>query len=225
MEETLVKIDDLVTGWVQSWELPLPLETFICPGGALFGWQGTVSVVIPGIWYVYGKQGLYYHLATTALAQVISRLAKQIIQRKRPTIPSPTPYRYWKIFYKHLVNVAHDPNNLDGASFPSGDTMSGGTCGGVLMVLTKSWWPLLIPVWVGIGRQFFFCHWFLDTIGGAGLGLLCAYLVNNVFYNSYTEITNRQIYIITTLFLVLMAVSTKIANFIREKLLGKKRME
>ena len=123
MEKLLLRIDDAVTGWVQSLELPLLLETAICPGGALFGWQGTVGVVTPGIYYFYGRQGLYYHIATITFAQVVSRLAKQVIHRKRPVMPRPTPYRYWKILYKHLLNIVHSPNNKDGASFPSGDTM------------------------------------------------------------------------------------------------------
>ena len=100
MQRTLSSIDDRVTGWVQGLELPFLLETLICPGGALFGWQGTVCVVIPVVFYVYGKQGLYFHLATTALAQSVCRLGKQIIQRKRPVVPQPTPYRYYTILYR-----------------------------------------------------------------------------------------------------------------------------
>jgi membrane-associated phospholipid phosphatase len=223
MEEALIKIDDAVTGWVQKWELPMFLETAICPGGALCGWQGTVGVIIPSVWYVYGKQGLYYHLVTTALAQIVSRLAKQVIQRKRPTVPTPTPYRYWKFFYKHLLDVAHAPDNKDGASFPSGDTMSGGTLGGCLSIIHNSWWPLLIPVWVGIGRQFFFCHWFLDTVGGGLLGVTSAYLVDRVFFNSYKDIRTQQLYVIIVVFLALMLLSTRIANFLRQTILNKMR--
>ena len=221
MQRSLLFIDDRVTGWVQDLELPFLLETLICPGGALFGWQGTVCVVIPGVFFAYGKQGLYFHLATTALAQSVCRLGKQIIQRKRPVVPRPTPYRYYKILYRHLLDVAHAKDNKDGASFPSGDTMSGGTLGGILIVLTQSWWPVLIPIWVGIGRQFFFCHWFLDTIFGGLLGLTSAYFIDNVFYDSHRDINDRQMIIIASAFLLLMLVSTKVANFFRRQVLKK----
>ena len=223
MQRTLISIDDRVTGWVQGLELPLFLETLICPGGALFGWQGTVCVVIPFVFYVYGKQGLYFHLATIALAQSVCRLGKQIIQRKRPVVPQPTPYRYYKILYRHLLDVAHADGNKDGASFPSGDTMSGGTLGGVLIVLMQSWWPIFIPVWVGIGRQFFFCHWFLDTFFGGLLGLTSAYFMNNVFYSSYRDISDLQMVIIASSFLVLMSISTKVANFCRGHVISKSK--
>ena len=97
---------------------------------------------------------------------------------------------------------SHADGNKDGASFPSGDAMSGGTLGGVLIVLMQSWWPIFIPVWVGIGRQFFFCHWFLDTFFGGLLGLTSAYFMNNVFYSSYRDISDLQMVIIAPLLLL-----------------------
>ena len=88
-------------------------------------------MVIPFVFYVYGKQGLYFHLATIALAQ--SRLGKQIIQRKRPVVPQPTPYRYYTC--TDICWTLPMPMGTKTVLAPSGDTMSGGTLGGVLIVL------------------------------------------------------------------------------------------
>ena len=133
------------------------------------------------VFYVYGKQGLYFHLRRQPWPKAC-RLGKQIIQRKRPLYRSQRPTDITQSC-TGILDVALSDGNKDGASFPSGDTMSGGTLGGVLIVM-QSWWPIFIPVWVGIGRQFFLSL-VLDTRFGGLLGLTSAYFINNVFYGSY----------------------------------------
>ena len=71
--------------------------------------------------------------------------------------------------------------------------------------------------------NFFFCHWFLDTFFGGLLGLTSAYFMNNVFYSSYRDISDLQMVIIASSFLVLMSISTKVANFCRGHVISKSK--
>jgi len=213
--EKIRQLDERATHFVQHIELGI-FETLIAPGGALFGWEGTVGVIMPILYYLYGRQGLYYHICTTTFAQVISRFMKQTIRRARPTVPDPTPRRFFATLNKHLLETVHDPECKDGASFPSGDTMSGGALGGMLCVITNSWWPLFVPVWVGFGRQYYFCHWFLDTLFGGLNGVMAALIMNRVF-GSYKNIQERHVLASIVLFLLAMKTSTIITNQLHER--------
>lgn len=221
-KSTIVRLDEYVTGLIQQLELGV-FETLVVPGGALFGWGGTVGVVFPLLYYFHGKKGLYFFMCSAAVAQVVSRFAKQLIRRQRPTVPNPTPRRVWKRVYQHLLDVVHDPNCKDGASFPSGDTMSGGATAGVLMIITKSWWPLFIPFWVGFGRQYFFCHWFLDVLFGGLNGLLSSYFVDRILFGKelggYKAIRDKHILFMIPTFLALMKSSTYVTDKVREAFL------
>ena len=98
--------------------------------------------------------------------------------------------------------------------------MSAGATGGVLAILFKSPWPLLIPVLASLGRQYFFCHYFLDTLAGGSVGLMAAWLVDRVIFapGGFASIENWHIAVFAPIFAVMMKLSTVFAKAIRKGL-------
>ena len=62
---------------------------------------------------------MYFTLLTIAFSQIISRVAKKLIERERPTRPTPSPSRFFDCY------IPLSKDDPDGAPFPSGDAMAG----------------------------------------------------------------------------------------------------
>jgi len=182
---TLHSLDVSVTRRIQNLELGL-FEVIAVPGCVCFGWLGIMFGMLPlvvtldaltrnpGIAVFSTGAAIWLTLITLAIGQTINRFAKQTFQRKRPSPPSPRPQRMFKL-YKHISMT--DP---DGPSFPSGDTMGAGCIGGALLVYYSNPAFLVIPLLGSLGRQYYFFHYFMDTLAGGMIGVGAAFLADGL---------------------------------------------
>jgi|TARA_B110000208_G_scaffold162913_1_gene199528 membrane-associated phospholipid phosphatase len=170
----LEAFDNAVTLFLSNRSYPAYLELFIWPGARLFGWEGMLLLWPPVIYYLSGTTGLIFFLSSAAIGQSVNRLIKQTAQRDRPTPPSPLPERHF------FVKVPTKHGSSDGPSFPSGDSMACGSVAATLYVLLGNKLYLLLALWGMIGRMYYHCHYFFDTVVGASIGVASALVVKQV---------------------------------------------
>lgn len=165
--DELSRLDERLTGAVQRLALG-PLDYAIYPGAVLFGWEGIF--VVTGAFFAYvGVQSGYCMLLTLAAGQVANRFLKVFLQRTRPTAPE-------GVLRRVKVKVP-GPDDPDGASFPSGDTMAASAVAGALVGAGCSPLWLVLGPFVGFARVYFWCHYVLDTVAGWIVGTSVAALL------------------------------------------------
>lgn len=164
-------MDHLLTKAISNNAVPSFIEILIWPGARLYGWQGMLYFW-PAIMYYYNgfTKGMIPFLLSAAIGQSINRFGKQLFQRDRPVPPSPLPKRH---FY---VKVPSKKGSGDGPSFPSGDSMAAGVVGTSLYFFTNNPYYLLLIAWGMVGRVYYHCHYFFDTLVGASVGLSSTWL-------------------------------------------------
>lgn len=166
--QNLVLVDKRCTEAVQRWSCG-PLGDYIAlPGAVLFGWNG-IWVALGGVYLLARDSGLYLALLSLAVGQVTNRVLKVGLQRQRP--PQPTDLR------RAVPVKVPGPEDPDGASFPSGDTMAGSAIGGALALsgCSSFWWAL--GLYTGFCRVYYWCHYISDVLSGYVVGSLAALLV------------------------------------------------
>ena len=216
----LQKIDHAITKQIQQLELG-PLEILIVPGCTLFGWNGMTYVVLPlvalttasyedGGWIPQSAGALWYFMVSAAVGQTVCRFAKNTFLRQRPTPPNPLPRRYFALQKK--IEMSHG----DGPSFPSGDSLGAGVTAGVLAVYHKNPVFLLIALWASIGRQYWFFHYFLDTVVGGSIGIFSAYFVDKKF-DGFWNISRTHALIILPIFILFQKLAKVWGRFLRER--------
>merc|ERR1712159_959265 len=87
-----------------------------------FGWKGMMYFSLPLTAVVTAARisDFLFVMLTVAVGQIFNRTAKQLLGRHRPTPPpAPLPARFFDVY------IPLSPDDPDGASFPSGDTMAG----------------------------------------------------------------------------------------------------
>lgn len=217
----LIELDCRVTSLFQRLELGA-LEVCLAPFALAFGWFGSTLCVMPLMYLVHGERGLRFWLVSCCMGQIVNRFLKQIVQRVRPAIVQPEPRRFLAALKRYLYNNVHAKGNKDGASFPSGDTMSAGVAGGCLAILYGSPLPVLLPMLASVGRQYYFCHYWLDTLVGGSIGFIAPFVVDSYVHrgHSHKNLTNNQVAVCAIVFLVLMKVSTPISRRVRVSVFG-----
>eukprot|EP00928_Gymnodinium_smaydae_P081327 TRINITY_DN64877_c0_g1_i1.p1 TRINITY_DN64877_c0_g1~~TRINITY_DN64877_c0_g1_i1.p1 ORF type:complete len:215 (+),score=37.08 TRINITY_DN64877_c0_g1_i1:36-680(+) len=163
----VLRIDAECSACVHRLSLGLIGDYAVLPGAMLFGWRGIGPVLI-AVGGFAGAQSCYLTILALALGQVVNRAAKVVLQRARP-VPPPAGS------VARAVGVRlPGPNDPDGASFPSGDTMAGSAVGAALALSggTAAWW--LLGLYAGFARVYFWCHFLLDALCGYAVGALAA---------------------------------------------------
>jgi len=207
--------DQKCTHTISKRSLPAYLEIFLCyPGALLFGWVGMILIWPPVLYYLRGTNGVILLLSSAAIGQGINRLAKNIVQRDRPTPPSPSPVRHFP------VRVPDRHATGDGPSFPSGDSMAAGVVGATIYFIlatggSSSWssppqLAFLLTLWGMIGRMYYHCHYFLDTIFGAMIGIASSLTAQRM-----RLLEPAEFIIAVPLFIVWMSVSKSLAKMVR----------
>jgi membrane-associated phospholipid phosphatase len=208
MLATLHRCDVHLTQMISKRSLPSPVEMLICwPGAILFGWKGMLFLWPLVFFSIGGINTLKYFLVSAAISQSVCRLIKLTALRDRPTPPLPRPLRHWK------VSVPKKGASGDSPSFPSGDAAAAGAAAGSLYFFFQGTnrLTLLLAVWAMIGRMFYHCHYFLDTLIGAGIGLISAVVVSRMNYT----LSNSEILIVIPIFVLWMKIVSFIASLIR----------
>lgn len=214
---TLLALDHRITRIIHELEVG-PFEYLIYPGCILFGWKGMPFFILPLIFIFCGFQVGVFMLFTIALGQSINQIIKRLVLRPRPIPPEPRPHRTFHLWKSLSLKIG------DGPSFPSGDTMAAGTVGGVLIITFDSWWPLLIPLWGALGRQYFWFHFFFDTFIGGLIGVSSAFIVDAIA-GGYESIDPMYLIWATPLFFAFMGVVMfKIPSLQSSKKLGNKQL-
>lgn len=90
----------------------------------------------------------------------------------------------------------------DGPSFPSGDSLGAGVTAGVLAVFFSNKAFFLIALWASLGRQYWFFHYFFDTVFGGGIGIASAYFVDS-YFGGLSNITNKHVAVVLPIFIIL----------------------
>lgn len=218
--DMLHRVDLALTRIVQRLELG-PLEILLVPGCTCFGWKGMQFLALPliclstcsydldsGIPSDVGA--LYFALLTCALGQTVNRFAKQSFSRMRPTWPNPLPSRFFALQKK--ISMDHG----DGPSFPSGDTLGAGLVGGILAVVHKNPLYLLIAVWGSLGRQYWFFHYFFDTLVGGLVGILSAFLVDWAF-EGHKNVKGAHVAFVLPVFILVQKALKKYGVWLRSR--------
>uniref|UniRef100_A0A7S4VYM5 Phosphatidic acid phosphatase type 2/haloperoxidase domain-containing protein n=1 Tax=Alexandrium monilatum TaxID=311494 RepID=A0A7S4VYM5_9DINO len=165
--ESVFRLDERLTDVLQRLAFG-PLDFLVLPGAVLFGWEGIGPVLI-SVFLLGGQGALYLALLALAAGQITNRGLKVLLQRQRPT-PPPSVTR------RARVRIP-GPDDPDGPSFPSGDTMAGSAVGGALALAGagSAWW--LLGLYAGFARVYFWCHFVLDVLCGYLVGSSAALLV------------------------------------------------
>lgn len=147
----------------------------VLPGAVMFGWVG-IGPSLATVFAVGGSSAFNLAILGLAVGQVVNRGLKVFFQRARPLAPEQVARSV-----KVKVPCMKDP---DGASFPSGDTMAASAVGAALYASFASsenvWLWLLLGVYAGFARIFFWCHFVSDCICGYAVGTLSTLAIASV---------------------------------------------
>ena len=152
---------------------------------------------------------LWLCMLTCALGQTVNRFAKQSFSRARPTWPKPMPKRFFKLQKKISMEDG------DGPSFPSGDSLGAGCVGGTLMVYFNNPIFILFPIWGSLGRQYWFFHYFFDTLFGGAIGVISAYVVKHMYNDDISSIKASHVGVIFPLFIILQKLIKRYGRWVR----------
>mmetsp|Transcript_27231 Transcript_27231/g.63451 ORF Transcript_27231/g.63451 Transcript_27231/m.63451 type:complete len:205 (-) Transcript_27231:159-773(-) len=161
------KLDVSLTQVIQRLEFGF-IDYLVVPGACLFGWAG-IGPVVTAVALYAGVQGFYLTMLALAVGQVANRFFKVLLQRARPVKPQGV---------KRLIPIhVPGPDDPDGASFPSGDTMAAAVVGASLALsgCGSVWW--LLGVYSGFARVYFWCHYVADVTAGYFNGCISALIV------------------------------------------------
>ena len=165
----------------------------------------------PVLYFLRGIDGFILLLTSAAIGQGVNRLAKNIAQRDRPVPPVPLPKRHFSI----TVPDRHATG--DGPSFPSGDSMAAGVVGStlyfILLSSESSCCPqlaFLLTLCGMIGRMYYHCHFFLDTLVGGFVGI-----ASSLSAQRMRVLEPVELMIAVPLFIVWMSLTTIIAKVVR----------
>ena len=96
---------------------------------------------------------------------VLTGILKYTIKRPRPEINEKVKRKY---------NVRKKETNH---SMPSGDSMQAGNFAIIILFYFKSYYGFIIIPFVMFARIFYFCHYILDTVVGAIIGIGVSYIL------------------------------------------------
>jgi membrane-associated phospholipid phosphatase len=159
--------DKIYSDRIHCLELPPAYEKFVYLLARLFNPDFIISYLLLILIYKYFIfQDLFFvlkPLTHTILCLIITLYLKKLIARQRPL---------HKINVKRLFDLRKNEKNC---SMPSGDSLQ---CANFAMIIlcyfNINLGLFLIPC-VMFSRIFYFCHYILDTIVGALLGLFLSY--------------------------------------------------
>merc|ERR1719401_966287 len=168
MSGTVLQVDARLTAAVHHLAFGR-LDYAVLPGAMLFGWAG-IGPSLACVALIGGTRSLYVALLALAVGQIFNRGIKVLLQRERPIAPAGSVPRACTV-------KVPGPEDPDGASFPSGDTMAGAAVGASLALTGcgSAWW--LLGAYAGFARVYFWCHFVLDAVCGYAVGSLAAALV------------------------------------------------
>eukprot|EP00035_Acanthoeca_spectabilis_P030260 m.8631 g.8631 ORF g.8631 m.8631 type:complete len:250 (+) comp4082_c0_seq1:175-924(+) len=191
----LDEYDKKLTEKVQKLQFHPIVDFCLAPGAFVFGWKGTVVVVLPLV-CLFGGQNIFFFtilsvmlgqvrslcqvsntadLTLCAAGQVLCRTVKKLVKRCRPDYSQHIP-RAWNM-YGQIRELSSD-----GYAFPSGDAMCGGAIAGSLAHCTEvSWWYGLV-LFPAFGRVYWHYHFVGDVVCGACVGLFAATITGWVFH-------------------------------------------
>eukprot|EP00418_Pyrodinium_bahamense_P071039 CAMPEP_0179096076 /NCGR_PEP_ID=MMETSP0796-20121207/44146_1 /TAXON_ID=73915 /ORGANISM="Pyrodinium bahamense, Strain pbaha01" /LENGTH=190 /DNA_ID=CAMNT_0020793781 /DNA_START=30 /DNA_END=603 /DNA_ORIENTATION=- len=131
-----------------------------------------IGPVLLGVFFLGGSRTLYLALLSLSAGQMTNRGLKVLLQRPRPSPPQGV---------SRAVRVrVPGPDDPDGASFPSGDTMAASAVGGALALAGQGslWW--LLGLYAGFARVYFWCHFIFDVLCGYIVGSASALVVSGL---------------------------------------------
>lgn len=96
---------------------------------------------------------------------ILTGILKYTIKRPRPEINEKVKRKY---------NVRKNETNH---SMPSGDSMQAGNFAIIILIYFKSYFGFIIVPFVMFARIFYFCHYILDTVVGAIIGIVVSWFL------------------------------------------------
>jgi len=164
----LQALDEALSRPIQQLQLGALEHVIAIPGARLFGGSGLLKYTFPALAVLHFVwRPLLFSLFHALFCLYILLLpAKRLIGRQRP---------HPKIGPPRLLNIRAKVDH-ELMSFPSGDSSQAAVVIGTIYVWASMETPLaaavllLIPLCM-FGRVYFLCHWALDTVVGASLGL------------------------------------------------------
>lgn len=160
--------DKLLSDKIHSLELPKYLEFFIYLCARLFNPDFITSYLIIIFYYKY----LYFQdwfFVIKPLVHVLSLLIITLILKSLIARPRPNK--------KKLFRLKDLRENEKNCSMPSGDSLQCANFCIIMFVYFNTNMVLYILPFVMFSRIYYFCHYIMDTLIGAALGLVLSYLV------------------------------------------------
>mmetsp|Transcript_46474 Transcript_46474/g.89696 ORF Transcript_46474/g.89696 Transcript_46474/m.89696 type:complete len:261 (+) Transcript_46474:22-804(+) len=197
--EILRQADEGITARLQRLSFGV-LDYVVLPAAVLFGWSG-IGPVLVAVFLLAGLQGLFLAVLALAVGQVACRGLKVLLQRRRPSPPAGVS--------RAITIKVPGPDDPDGASFPSGDTMAASAVGAALALAGHGapWW--LLGAYAGFARVYFWCHFAFDTFMGYIVGSAAALLVSSIS-NGGLSLKWHHVALAVPPFLVVMKVLKKL---------------
>ncbi len=170
----LDKLDKKYSNYIHNLELGKNTEYFVYLCARLFNPDFIISYMFIFLCYKYFIHNDMFFviipLTHTIILLLITLLIKKITARPRPEINTNV---------KRLFNLRKFEKNC---SMPSGDSLQCANFCIIMLVYFKIPHVFLILPWVMFARIFYFCHYILDTITGAILGIVLSYFIYGLIY-------------------------------------------
>ena len=136
-----------------------------------------IIIIVCSFIFLKNKSYSFYMMVNLLWTFLISVIFKNIIMRERP-----------------MISLIEKPSDF---SFPSGHTMCAVAFYGFIIYLlvknVKNYflkWLIafafsMLIIFVGISRIYLNVHYFTDVVGGALLGLICLFMMINIYNKNY----------------------------------------
>ncbi len=136
-----------------------------------------IIIIVCSFIFLKNKSYSFYMMVNLLWTFLISVIFKNIIMRERP-----------------MISLIEKPSDF---SFPSGHTMCAvAFYGFIIYLLVKNvknyflkWLIVfafsMLIIFVGISRIYLNVHYFTDVVGGALLGLICLFMMINIYNKNY----------------------------------------
>ena len=136
-----------------------------------------IIIIVCSFIFLKNKSYSFYMMVNLLWTFLISVIFKNIIMRERP-----------------MISLIEKPSDF---SFPSGHTMCAvAFYGFIIYLLVKNvknyflkWLIVfafsMLIIFVGISRIYLNVHYFTDVVGGALLGLICLFMMINIYKKNY----------------------------------------
>ena len=171
-EKQLIKLDHYdkyYSKYIHELEVNMKVEIFIYIFARIFNYDIIILFYILLFLYQYIINNNIFFVIKPIIHVLIIFLLTMIL---KCSIKRPRPEINEKV--KRIYNVRKYEANH---SMPSGDSMQAGNFAIIILIYFNSYFGFIIIPFVMFARVFYFCHYILDTVVGAIIGIIVSWFL------------------------------------------------